>query len=457
MSSLRELGITPETITAYDQRIPRYTSYPPAPAWTEEWSSDSWKHHLEATSTQSGDLSLYVHLPFCGKRCKFCACNVIITSRHDVANRYLESLMREMALVAALWRGTGKVIQLHFGGGTPNFFSIEQLRGIIERLRSLFPFSETAELSIEVDPRIATPDYVTALAADLSFSRISFGVQDFHAETQEAIGREQTEEVSFHNVKAARDAGISSVNIDLIYGLPMQTPESWEKTLISTVDLRPDRIALYNFAWLPGRLAHHREFDGETLPAPQEKLDMFVAAHEKLTEHGWDFIGMDHYALQSDSLSKALHAGSLRRNFMGYTTLRGTDLIGFGTSSISDFQNAFSQNVKKLNQYQDMVDAGVLPVERGLMLSEDDRVRRHAIEEVMCNGFIDAASAPGPVWALVDSSREELARLDSNGLVRLSTNRLEVLPKGRIFLRNIAVVFDAGMKSKGNVEFSRAI
>jgi len=459
MSSLTELGITPEAIRAYDQRIPRYTSYPTAPYWTEAFGPNEWLAHLDATSAQSRDLSLYAHIPFCGRRCKFCACNVIITRREGIAAAYLDILEKEVGLIRRHWRGTGQVIQLHLGGGTPNYLSGDEMARLIAILSDAFPFSPDAERSIEVDPRLATPEEIREFASRHGFRRISFGVQDFHPDTQEAIGREQTKECTVANVAAARESGIESVNIDLIYGLPRQTAESWQQTLDSVAELRPDRIALYNFAYLPNKLAHQRQFENEVMPSPSQKLEMFMAAHNRLTAEGWEFIGMDHYALKSDSLAKAQAAGTLRRNFMGYTTLRGTDMLSFGTSAISEFQGAFAQNVKKLSQYREMIEAELPPIERGILLTEDDRLRQYIIEELMCNGVLRFNGKYGDAAAIIAKAEHaQLSPLEEDGLLQVHDDRIVVTQKGRMFLRNIAVVFDAWVrKSEQKPMFSRAV
>jgi oxygen-independent coproporphyrinogen-3 oxidase len=326
-------------------------------------------------------------------------------------------------------------------------------------LEDAFPFAATAERSIEIDPRLATPDEIRELADQHGFRRISYGVQDFHPDTQEAIGREQTQECTFANVEAARTSGFKSINIDLIYGLPRQTAESWQQTLDTVTELRPDRIALYNFAYLPGRLAHQRTFETEQMPSPSEKLEMFMAAHDRLTAQGWEFIGMDHYALKSDSLSQAQATGTLRRNFMGYTTLRGTDMLAFGTSAISDFQGAFAQNVKKLSQYREMIEAGLPPIERGLLLNADDRLRQYIIEELMCNGVLTFDGDRGAqVAAIAAAEHERLSPLAADGLLELHNDRIVVTQKGRMFLRNIAVVFDAWVRDGDRKPmFSRAV
>jgi len=461
--TLEALGITPQKIADYDRRIPRYTSYPTAPFWRSDFTWDEWREHLHASAGTSSPLSLYVHVPFCEKHCLFCACNVIITPKKEVAEDYLGWLEKEIRLTAGHYRGSAQVNWLHLGGGTPNYLNVSQLRRLVTLLGDHFAFAPDSERSIEIDPRLATPEQVAAYHDELGFRRISFGVQDFHAETQSAIGRGQTQEITFANVESARRAGFRSVNIDLIYGLPRQTAQSWSATLDAIEELRPDRIALYNFAFLPTKLAHQRALMDEVLPPAELKLEMFVEAHNRLTAAGWEFIGMDHYALRGDSLTQAQQAGSLRRNFMGYTTLRGSDMLAFGTSAISDFQAGFAQNTKKLSQYKKALSEGVVPVEHGMILSEDDRLRQFVIEELMCNGHLRYETTRGiageTLRALVEASQAGLDPLIADGLLVQEPNRLVVTQKGRIFLRNIAVVFDAYFHAaeQKKIIFSRAV
>lgn len=463
-TTLRELGITAEKIVTYDQRIPRYTSYPTAPFWKEEVDSAVWAHHLATYGESEKPLSLYVHIPFCAKRCYFCGCNVIITQKPGVSLAYLELLKKEVELAAAKLKSgvRRKVVQLHLGGGTPNYLPEEEMDQLMSLLKTTFHFVEDAELSIEVDPRIATPEYISFLYNKHGFNRISFGVQDFNVEVQESIGREQTRDITFVNVKTARDLGFKSVNIDLIYGLPKQSLESWRETIDEICQLRPDRIALYNFAYLPDKLRNQKFLDPTNLPESSDKLRMFIETHDRLTREGWEFIGMDHYSLKDDSLNLAQKEGTLRRNFMGYTTLRGTDLLSFGVSSISDFNGGFGQNVKKLSTYKDMLNRGELPIERGLLLTEEDKIRQYMIEELMCNGYLsytrDAVTSGAQIRQRVMDRIEELKPLEEDGLIILETDGVRVTEKGSMFLRNIAVVFDQYMNVDGKSPvFSRAV
>ncbi|MCC5875762.1 MAG: oxygen-independent coproporphyrinogen III oxidase [Candidatus Sumerlaeia bacterium] len=458
MQTLESMGINAETINQYDQRIPRYTSYPTAPFWTEEFDASRWSDHLRQNAGNEDPVSLYVHIPFCGKHCLFCACNVIITPRRDVAEDYLGYLEKEISLVSEQADVKGPVVQLHFGGGTPNYLDLDQMERVVRALEASYPFAKDAERSIEIDPRVANPEYIAGLHHRLGFNRISFGTQDFNEDTQSAIGRGQTREVTFENVTAARKNGYGSVNIDLIYGLPRQDEDTWRETLDTVAELRPDRIALYNFAFLPSKLAHQRALSEEVLPAPSLKLQMFIEAHNRLTHEGYVFIGMDHYALATDSLAKALEDGSLRRNFMGYNTLRGTGMLSFGTSAISDYRGAFAQNDKKLSVYKRMITEGHIPVERGLPLSPEDLERRHLIEELMCGGVIRLDALSSRAREIIREERGELTSLEEGGLLTVSDDEIRVTGKGRVFLRNIAVIFDEWIrKARTKHLFSRAV
>lgn len=467
--------LTPEFIGRYDVRGPRYTSYPAAPFWTPTFAGDAWKRHLTrhaaqghaapdaaAGGAEAGGgaatpraLSLYVHIPFCRRHCHFCACNVIITEKEGIASRYLDAMEREIDVVARL-AAPGRVVQkLQLGGGTPNYLTAEEMARLLGMLRARFAFAPDAEIAIEVDPRTSDRAEIERLRHHDGFNRISFGAQDFHEETQAAIGRSQTWDVTAAQTAAAREAGFASVNLDLIYGLPRQTVASWRRTIDRFLELRPERLALYNFAYLPDKVANQREIDPAELPSAADKMAMFLETNARLIESGYRFIGLDHYALEGDSLTAALDDGSLRRNFMGYTTLRGTDLIGFGVSSISEFQGAFAQNTKILTEYERLLGEGRLPTERGLELSEDDLRRQHLVEGIMCAGVVAEAEyrerfGESFVGAFA-AELERLAPMADDGLVEIDADGLRVTPLGRFFLRNVAMVFDAYLPKMARV------
>jgi oxygen-independent coproporphyrinogen-3 oxidase len=444
--------LSPEFFTKYDVRGPRYTSYPTVPYWSKDWTSDDWLGVLaeaaqESPSGEYQPLSLYVHIPFCKHHCAFCACNVIITSQEGIASRYLDSVEQEIALISENTAANRQVVQLHLGGGTPNYLTGEEMTRLITMLHDAYRFHPDGERSIEVDPRTSSVEEIRRLRQEHQFNRISFGAQDFHGATQEAIGRTQTYEITLKLVEESRRVGFDSINIDLIYGLPAQSRASWRETIDRFLDLRPSRLALYNFAFLPKMLSHQRGIDPNALPDVGEKLEMFLETNERLLEAGYRFIGMDHYALENDDLTRALDDGTLHRNFMGYTTLRGTDMLSFGVSAISDAVGVFSQNTKKLSVYEKELAEGRLPVERGLILSDDDLQRRWVIETLMCSGRLEKAEYRQLFDADFDAkygaALEELEPLVADQLVVLEDDAVIVTPAGRFFLRNIAMPFDA--------------
>jgi len=444
--------LSPEFLAKYDVRGPRYTSYPTVPFWSDEVNGDVWAGHLRqhggpGAAHAGRPLALYVHIPFCKHRCGFCACNVIVTSQEGIASRYLDSVEREIDLVAPSTSTGRQVIQLHLGGGTPNYLNSAEMARLIAALRRSFAIHADAEISIEADPRVSSRDEVRRLREVDGFNRISFGVQDFHDETQAAIGRTQTYDITLALVDEARRRGFQSTNVDLIYGLPGQTEASWRETIGRFLDLRPSRLALYNFAFLPGKLAHQRRLDPARMPGIAEKLSMFIETNERLLQSGYRFIGFDHYALEDDPLTRALDDGSLHRNFMGYTTLRGTGMLAFGVSAISDAFGGFVQNTKKLSHYEACLADGKLPVEQGLILDADDLRRQWIIETLLCSGHLLTSDFESRFGGRFDDiyagEIARLAPLVDDGLVTIAPGRIDVTPAGRFFLRNIGMVFDA--------------
>jgi oxygen-independent coproporphyrinogen-3 oxidase len=459
-----------ELLRRYDRPGPRYTSYPTAPQFSGTFGEPALR---EAIAASNGDpiprrLSLYVHLPFCESPCFYCGCNRIITRDKARAESYLARLYREIDLVAALFDRDREVIQLHLGGGTPNFLSTAQLGELVDSLRRQFHFAERAErdISIELDPRHVTADDVAGLAA-IGFNRASLGVQDFDPEVQAAVNRPQDVAETLAVIAACRDAGLRSVNVDLIYGLPRQTPAGFARTLEAVVGARPDRLAVYSYAHLPALFKPQRQIDERALPTAEAKLGLLQLAIERLTAAGYVYIGMDHFALPDDALARAQARGGLHRNFMGYTTHADSDLVGLGVSAISHIGDSFSQNPRDLPSWQAALDEGRLPVFRGMRLSEDDQLRADLIQRLMCQGEI-------PIAALerryaIDFARyfaDALARLQpliTDGLVRREPGRIIVSTQGRLLLRNIAMCFDrylhapADADAPGLPRFSRAI
>ena len=454
MPSLHSMASQPsfdaELLQRYDRPGPRYTSYPTAPQFNADFGEDALR---AAAAASNGDpiprrLSLYVHVPFCMSPCFYCGCNRIITRDLSRGETYLARLYREIALTAPLFDRDREVIQLHFGGGTPNFLSPAQLGEVVDSLRHHFNFSDSAErdISIELDPRFVDPADVAELGS-LGFNRASLGVQDFDPAVQEAVNRVQSVEQTLDVLEACRGGGFRSVNVDLIYGLPRQTRDGFARTLETVLQVRPDRLAIYSYAHLPNMFKAQRQINEAELPSAAEKLGLLQLAIEKLTAAGYVYIGMDHFALPDDELARAQERGGLHRNFMGYTTHADTDLVGMGVSAISHIGDSYSQNPRDLPSWQVALDEGRLPVFRGMRLSEDDQLRADLIQRLMCQGEI-------PVSALErrylidfdDYFADALGRMQpllADDLVRLEDGVIRATSRGRLLLRNIAMCFDA--------------
>jgi oxygen-independent coproporphyrinogen-3 oxidase len=426
-------------IVRYDTPGPRYTSYPTVPAWKGAFGPAEYREALlELARAESEALSIYVHIPFCGYRCHYCACNVTLARRPDVADDYLDRLERELDLVAELLGRHRRPLQLHLGGGTPNFLTPAQFSRLSGVLESRFAFGSEVERSLEADPRLVTREQLARLR-DLGFRRISFGVQDFDPAVQAAIGRLQPEAMVREAVELARQTGFEGINIDLVYGLPKQTATSFEHTLQAALALHPDRVACYNYAHVPRVRHNQRLIDASALPSGSDKFRLFQMAVEAFTGSGYQWIGLDHFAREEDELACAAREGRLRRDFMGYTTRTSPHLLGFGMSAIGDVAGRFIQNVPRTGQYQRELDGGMLPVERGHRLSDDDKARRAAILRLMCNLDLPYGMLPSPA----DQSAARLQPLVDDGLVAAGRERYEVTPLGRWFLRNIAMALDA--------------
>lgn len=456
-----------DLLERYNRPGPRYTSYPTAPQFREQFGEAELR---EAIAASNGDpiprrLSIYVHVPFCASPCFYCGCNRIITRDKARGEVYLTRLYREIAMVSELFDRDREAIQLHFGGGTPNFLSPAQLGECVETLQRQFRFSNDRErdISIELDPRFVVPAEIAELAR-IGFNRASLGVQDFDPAVQAAVNRIQSVEETRAVVDACRAGGFRSVNIDLIYGLPKQTVEGFSKTIDEVLAIRPDRLAVYSYAHLPELFRPQRQINEADLPTPDTKLSLLMLAIHRLTQAGYVYIGMDHFALPDDDLATAQARGGLHRNFMGYTTHADSDLIGVGVSAISHIGDTFSQNPRDLPSWEIALDEGRLPVFRGLHLSEDDQLRADLIQALMCQGEI-------PVHALerrygIDfddyfrTCLERLGPLEADGLVRVDGDRIYATSQGRLLLRNIAMCFDAYLDKPADVarpRFSRAI
>jgi oxygen-independent coproporphyrinogen-3 oxidase len=440
--------VSPELLRQMDLHGPRYTSYPTADRFVEAFGEHD---HIQALDqrrsglSRSLPLSLYVHVPFCESLCYYCACNKIITRHHERAQEYLRYLHREMALHVAHLGSGQPLSQLHLGGGTPTFLDDEQLGELMSMARRHFSLVPGAECSIEVDPRTVTPARLATLA-ELGFRRLSLGVQDFDAAVQRAVHRIQPAEQVFELVVAARALGFESVNVDLIYGLPLQTPESFDRTLAQVHALRPDRIALYAYAHLPERFKPQRRILESELPAPAAKLDMLARSLRALGAAGYVHVGMDHFALPGDALAVARRQGRLHRNFQGYSTQPDCDLIALGVSAIGRVGATYSQNAKTLEEYCDLLDQGRLPIVRGLALSRDDLARRSVIMALMCQGELQFEALE--LAFLIDfrsyfaAELQALSLHQAQGLVKVSDAGIEVTEQGWFFVRAIAMVFD---------------
>lgn len=457
--------VSAAVLRRFDVAGPRYTSYPTADRFVEAFASEDYAQALRQRAAGAGGralpLSLYVHLPFCASLCYFCACNKIVTRHPERADDYLRYLAREVELqVAQLGRGV-VVSQLHLGGGTPTFLDDDGLRQLMDMLRGAFTLVPEGEYSIEIDPRTIDETRLQHLAA-LGFNRLSFGVQDFDPQVQKAVHRIQPAAQVFDLMAAARRLGFASVNVDLIYGLPRQTPASFDRTLAQIGVLRPDRIALYAYAHLPERFKPQRRIDAETLPDAGAKVEMLSRSIAALTAAGYVYIGMDHFALPDDPLAVAKRQGRLHRNFQGYSTQPDCDLVALGVSAIGRVGATYSQNAKTLEDYRDLIDQGRLPVVRGLALSRDDVLRRAVIMALMCQGHVDFESIE--LAHLVDFEpyfASELAALEplaAQGLVVLDGRSIGVTPTGWFFVRAVAMVFDRYLQvDRNRTRFSRIV
>ncbi len=442
----------------YDQSGPRYTSYPTAPNFTPSFGEEIYRKRL--ASSPSDNLSIYCHLPFCESVCFFCGCNVTFTSDRSRPEPYIGILTREMDLVLAHLPPGKKVRQLHWGGGTPTFFQPGQMRRVWEALVERFHIAADAEIGIEIDPRETSPEHLQVLR-ECGFNRLSMGVQDFHPEVQKAINRIQPKELTCGMIRRAKEMGFASVSVDLIYGLPCQTPQSFEETLASTIEADPDRIALFNFAYLPEMIRHQKAIAADRLPTPQQKIEILSTAIREFTAAGYRYVGMDHFAKPGDEMCRAQDEGTLYRNFQGYTTHAGCDLLAFGVSSISQVGASYAQNEKNIHDYVRRVEAGQLPVMRGVNLVDDDILRRDVIMRLMCDFRLDFSYFSGkhgrdfPVYF----SRElaALAPLIEDGLVALGRDGIEVTPPGRLLVRNICMVFDRYLSQAMGYKFSRTV
>jgi len=436
----------------YSKPGPRYTSYPTAPYFNADFGEADWLRELASSQRPENGISLYTHIPFCDTLCYYCGCNMVATHEYDKAEAYLNFLDLEMVRVARLTDPRRQVRQLHWGGGTPTYLKPDDIRRLMDRIREHFSIADDAEMGSEADPRELTRDHLAALR-EAGFNRLSFGVQDLDEQVQQAVNRVQPEAMIRQVYDWARELGFQSVNMDLIVGLPHQTPASFAHTLDRVLEWGPDRFAIFGYAHVPWMKKHQKLINEADLPSFATRLELQQLIHERLAAAGYLNIGMDHYARPDDEMVKAQRDKTLWRNFQGYTTHKHCDIYAFGVSSISQTADVYMQNEKNLKRYQELVQAGHLPVERGLRVNRDDRIRREAITRVMCDLELDTA-AFGREWE-IDFERyfadgmSELPALAVDGLVRLEPARIVVTERGRLFLRNIAMCFDAYLRQAG--------
>jgi oxygen-independent coproporphyrinogen-3 oxidase len=457
------LVLAPELIAKYDRSGPRYTSYPTADRFAADFGPEDYAAAAARSNVTGGPLSLYFHIPFCNTVCFYCACNKIVTKDRSKAAPYLRRLHREIELQSALFDPERPVTQLHWGGGTPTFISREEMAELMRVTGEHFRLldDDSGEYSIEIDPREADAETIAHLR-QLGFNRISLGVQDFDPRVQRAVNRMQSREQTVAVIDAVRANGFHSLSLDLIYGLPHQTVASFATTLDQVIELQPNRLSVFNYAHLPERFKPQRRINEEELPSAAEKLDILRMTGEKLAAAGYVYIGMDHFARPDDSLAIAQREGHLYRNFQGYSTQADCDMVAMGVTSIGQIGETYSQNSRDIDEYYAAIDAGQIPIVRGIELTEDDRIRRAVITQLMCH-FSLYFSAVDLVWRI--RSRDyfateiaELRAMAEDGLLELDGQGIRVLPAGRLLIRNICMVFDAWLRAGNNqTRFSRVI
>ncbi|MCM8856597.1 MAG: oxygen-independent coproporphyrinogen III oxidase [Candidatus Thiodiazotropha sp.] len=450
-------------IAKYDQSGPRYTSYPTAVQFHDGFDEAEYRRVATQSNETGQPLSLYFHIPFCDTVCFYCACNKVATKDRSMAAGYLARVYEELRMQSELFDSSRVVTQLHWGGGTPTFISHDEMRELVSQTRKMFTLldDDSGEYSIEIDPREAKGDTIKLLR-ELGFNRMSLGVQDFEAKVQKAVNRIQSKDETLTVLQSARDEGFRSISIDLIYGLPFQSMESFSNTLDQILEVDPDRLSVFNYAHLPERFKPQRRINEEELPPPQEKLDILQMTIEKLSAAGYVYVGMDHFAKPNDELVLAQENGTLYRNFQGYSTHADCDLIGLGATSIGMVGPSYAQNMRSLNEYYKRIDSGRLAVFRGVELTRDDLIRRDVITRLICN-FSLAIPDVEKSWGVVfkDYFSVELQRLyemASDGLISISDSEIKVLPRGRLLIRNICMQFDAYLNSKASQgSFSKVI
>ncbi|MCB4756278.1 MAG: oxygen-independent coproporphyrinogen III oxidase [Elusimicrobia bacterium] len=459
----KDLNLSSELLLKYNVQGPRYTSYPPAPSWRNDIGPEAYLKQLDASNSLPSPrpLSLYVHIPFCESLCAFCGCTTVITGKNRSFEKpYLDVLVKEIEFVTGVIKRNRPVIQLHLGGGTPTYLLPANLDHLLDVLRSRFDVAKDAEMGVEIDPCVTTSDHLTVLQRH-GVNRLSMGVQDFDPRVQAIVRREQPFSLTKEIMDQARGLGFASVNIDLIYGLPGQSVEGFTKTIELILSLNPDRLAVYSFAYVPW-IKKHQASIHEPMPQPQEKFKILLTAIRLLTEAGYEYIGMDHFAKPTDELARARKEGTLWRNFQGYTTKAGTDLIGMGMSSISHVRGAYFQNHRNLRDYQSVIQGGGLATMRGFIMNSDDQIRARVIQNLLCHAAVVKPEIEKEFELKFDryfeDALETLREPAKDGLVEVSAEEIRPTPVGRLFLRNLAMAFDAYLPKEGEKRvFSRTL
>jgi oxygen-independent coproporphyrinogen-3 oxidase len=455
------LKVDLDLVQKYNVAGPRYTSYPPATKFTSALTWPDLAERILENNKTERDLSLYFHIPFCETLCWFCGCTTVITLNHSMGQTYLNYLEKEVAQMATLINPRRKAVQLHFGGGSPTFLSPDEIRRLGEIIHKHFKFSDSIEAGVEIDPRRLTRDHVVALR-EVGFNRASLGVQDFESTVQQAVHRIQPREMTQQTIDWLREMGFTSINLDLIYGLPHQTVESFNRTLDIVLAMEPDRLAVFSYAHVPWVKPAQKILEQKVLPSPETKLQLLKNVIERLTEKNrYVYIGMDHFARPKDELVLAQHNKTLQRNFQGYSTRGNADIYAFGMSAISQIPDAYWQNEKELPHYYGALDAGKVPLTRGYVVSDEDKIRRDTIMRVMCDLGLNYAAMSQRLGvnfaAHFEREIESLAGFEADGLVRRSPDGLEVTDTGRLFIRNIAMCFDNTLASSSERKHSRTI
>lgn len=454
------LNVVKSLIQKYSIAGPRYTSYPTAPQFNDHVGNATYRERLQAEAGKQEPMGMYVHIPFCEALCYYCGCNIQITKDHERSVSYLKALQTELHVVAKHLGNRRQLGQISWGGGTPTFLKVSELESLYQAIVENFDVAPGAEISIEIDPRVTTFEQLSALRA-LGFNRVSLGVQDFNPEVQKAIHREQSLEMTQTMLHQCRELGFRGINFDFIYGLPHQTVDSFEKSIDALIRVRPDRIALYNYAHLPGLLKHQQILEKYPMPSAEMRVDIFSMAFEKLTAAGYHDIGMDHFAVAEDDLYQALQDGRLYRNFMGYTVQRGTDALGIGASAIGEVGQAYFQNIKEPKRYEESITDHGLATWRGFTLKEEDVKRKWVIQHLMCQFFVSPKEYE---LRFGDCFEEHFAKellglqgFYEDGILEHHRDGIRVTGLGRLFLRNVAMVFDEYLRTPGKATYSKTV